>query len=490
MPSTSGHTLSTDRAAGRGPLLPRCPACGSPGGGSGPSDLLKYNLYTGGMVLNITKPIPAARALLGRLMQMRQLWEDAAQNYFEPSRFMLALQNCITTSRTVTFILQSHKSEIYDFEKWYAPHQDRWKNDPIMKWAKDARNTIEKRGDLETHSQVRAQIIASYLDDGPTTDWMPQELFSSPEAIWRSIPAEFRIPHVVEHGTLLIERRWVDSGLPDMEVLEALAHVYDDFCSTALDFLRSYDLKAPDHLDRSRPDVMGELAMDRAIYLAMSDGSVTGFRHYRKPMEAPTERETKRVSKRYGKAANWSRLKTAKTFRDVAIAYFENARVVIARDGYHRNFTFLMRGMQPIEIAQTDHPTRASRYVLMRDLAKLAHIAGADGVMMIGEVWTAAFEDVPPSGFAAEAKRRGEAIVLHAANAAGESFVLSSAIIRRRQNSNKVKSVSPMKIDEEGFQFMFMPFFVEWGCVDHDAFDKACAREVEMLTGASARSSS
>lgn len=76
---------------------------------------------------------------------MRQLWEDAASNYFEPARFMLALQNCITTSRTITFILQSNKADIPNFDAWYAVHVMRWAADPIMKWAKEARNSIEKK---------------------------------------------------------------------------------------------------------------------------------------------------------------------------------------------------------------------------------------------------------------------------------------------------------------------------------------------------------
>lgn len=436
------------------------------------------------MPMNPAKPGAAADAMVRRLLQMRQLWEDAAQSYFEPDRFMLALQNCITTSRTVTFILQSHKSEIMGFEDWYRPHQDRWKADPIMNWAKNARNSIEKRGDLETYSQVRAEVIASYIDEGPRTEWMPQALFSSPNDIWQGVPARFLIPQVLEHGTLLIERRWIDSELPNMEVLEALAYVYDDLCNTALDFLKAFKLKAPEALDKNRPDAMGALAMDRAVYLSMKDGLISGFRIYKKPLEEPSPSQHKRLEKRYGKSASWSRLKSAITFRDVALAFFETARMVIKRDGFHRNITFLIRGAVPIEIAQTDHPTRASRYVLMRDLARLARIVNADGVMMIGEAWTAAPEDVPSTGYAAEAKRRGEAVVLHAANATGDSFVLSSAITRRRINSSKVKTVGPTNLEENGFLFMFMPFFVEWGCVDEDALEMALKQQDAMLEAA------
>jgi hypothetical protein len=86
----------------------------------------------------------AIRAVISRLLQMRQLWEDAASTYFEPARFQINLQNCITVSRTVTFILRSNKNAIKDFDIWYARHQDTWRNDPIMTWVKEARNSIEK----------------------------------------------------------------------------------------------------------------------------------------------------------------------------------------------------------------------------------------------------------------------------------------------------------------------------------------------------------
>lgn len=80
---------------------------------------------------------------------MRQLWDDAAAFYFEPARFQLALQSCITISRTVTFILQANKGEISCFDEWYAPIQESWRNDKIMTWVKKARNSIEKKVTLK-----------------------------------------------------------------------------------------------------------------------------------------------------------------------------------------------------------------------------------------------------------------------------------------------------------------------------------------------------
>jgi hypothetical protein len=410
-------------------------------------------------------PNVAANAVINRLFQMRQLWEDAATSYFDPSRFQLSLQNCITVSRTVTFILQSNKEHMDGFDEWYEGHRTTWNNDPIMRWARDARNAIEKQGDLITHSQVRATIIASYLD-GPETEWLPQALFMSPEQVFRSVPAKFRVPHIIENGTLLIERRWVDSELPEMEVLEALSHVYGQFADVLVDFMNVNRLKVPPRLADTRPDAMGLLAMDRALYLSMRDGSLSGNRYFKKRLGHPGKGTVQKVQKRYGPTATWNKLRNAETFEDVAKEFFQHARVVLQRDGHHRSFTFFLKGKQIIQMIATDHPNRASRYVLMRDLAKLARIEGADGVFMIAEAWTAAADNVPESGFAVDAKDRGESLTMHAANSTGDTFVMSAQFCRRRPGSKKVKRIAPTNLERDGIQFIVFPFLREWGVLD------------------------
>jgi hypothetical protein len=215
-------------------------------------------------VQNSSTTLVVAEAVLSRLLAVRQLWDDAADAYFDPSRFLTSIQNCVTTSRTVTFILQANKHEIADFDEWYGRFTEAWAKDPVMVWAKNARNTIEKRGDLETYSQVRATIIASYIG-GLETEWIPESLFSSPAHIFHSVPKKFLIPHIVEHGTLLIERRWIDSGLPQTEILEALAQIYGNFCEMAVNLLNKLRIRVPDWLAHGRPDAWGDArAMDRA----------------------------------------------------------------------------------------------------------------------------------------------------------------------------------------------------------------------------------
>lgn len=423
--------------------------------------------------------LSAAEAVVSRLRQMRQLWDDAAASYFEPDRFLLSLQNCITVSRTVTFILQANKREFTDFDQWYSPYQDSWRSDPIMDWVKEARNEIEKRGDLQTYSQVRVEIIAAYLP-GPTTEWIPQDLFATPHDIFRSVPKHWIIPHVIENGTLLIERRWVDRNLPNMEVLEALSYVYRKLADMVVSLLKHVKLPVPRQIADTVPDAMGALAMDRAMYLSMKDGSLRGFRYYRKSIETPKGNGKKAIMDRYGMKADWKGLSDAKTLHDVSSTYFNLARIVLKRDGYHSPFAFLMRDSTVIRIVRTDHPDRASRYVLMRDLARLSRIEGANGVMMISEAWTAEGDDIPRSGFAAEAKNRGEALVMNAANAKGESLTFEAKFERRRPGSKKIKKIFETVCYEDGFQFILAPFMMEWGCLDKEKLYSAIKRQDEM----------
>src|SRR5215208_6335315 len=122
-----------------------------------------------------------------RLEDAHQQWHLAEQKYFDPERFRIAIQSAIQTLRTVTFILQKHKKEIPCFEVWYKKWQQRLVADPLMKWMLEARNKIEKEGDLEVHSFVRAEVIASYLNEGPKID-VAAELFDSPEVLMKALP--------------------------------------------------------------------------------------------------------------------------------------------------------------------------------------------------------------------------------------------------------------------------------------------------------------
>jgi hypothetical protein len=180
---------------------------------------------------------------------------QAEAAYFDPDGFRLAVQNAIQTLRSVTFILQSHKGAIPNFDLWYGDYvnekhgkrgewQVRLHADPLMRWMVEARNKIEKQGDLEAHSFVRAEIIVSYLDEGPRIE-IPATLFQSPRNLLRTIPAGAVGQHVRRNGVLRLQRRWVENTLPDYELLDAIAIAFGKLTELVHEAHRQIGLSPP-----------------------------------------------------------------------------------------------------------------------------------------------------------------------------------------------------------------------------------------------------
>jgi hypothetical protein len=88
----------------------------------------------------------------------------------------------LQTARTVTFIIQKNKEEIPNYQSWYsAAVVAPWGSDEVMTWANDARNTIEKEGDLELNSALKVTLLFSYLEEQDLSiDCGREELVSIP----------------------------------------------------------------------------------------------------------------------------------------------------------------------------------------------------------------------------------------------------------------------------------------------------------------------
>ena len=89
-----------------------------------------------------------------RLKDLSFVLANCAQTYFDPELFRMHTNQFLQTARTVTFIIQKNKGGIPEFEAWYSSEvQENWRMDEVMLWARDARNKIEKVGDLELVQQ-------------------------------------------------------------------------------------------------------------------------------------------------------------------------------------------------------------------------------------------------------------------------------------------------------------------------------------------------
>lgn len=198
-----------------------------------------------------------------RLCDLAQLLRNCGETYFSPDRFRQNTNQFLQTSRTVTFIIQKNKADIPDFDAWYKANVlHPWASDPVMSWAKDARNVIEKEGDLEMQSTLRATVLYSYLS---TEDMMievtRQELLQANIKRLLQTARQRLPPGIADAAVLKIQRRWVANTLPDRELIYALTYAYSQVhrvCSSLAAHLNSAldsSVPHPTTIDPSSNDV-------------------------------------------------------------------------------------------------------------------------------------------------------------------------------------------------------------------------------------------
>src|ERR1700676_3214289 len=89
-----------------------------------------------------------------RLEDAVRMWKRANDSYFSPDDFRIAVQPCIQAFRSATWVLQNNKDKITGFEVWYSKWQEKMRSDVVLRWLVEARNQIEKQGDLQTKSKL------------------------------------------------------------------------------------------------------------------------------------------------------------------------------------------------------------------------------------------------------------------------------------------------------------------------------------------------
>jgi hypothetical protein len=167
-------------------------------------------------------PIPNAHR---RLEEAHRLWHRAAEAYEDPDEFRTQLNALIQALRNVTFVLQKEKAAIPDFDSWYAGWQETMKQDEVMRWSHQARTVVVHKGDLETYSTATAAVQASW--DVPETRTFEVPPLVPTLAVAAKILVEEDIPEDIrKQGILTVERRWVANDLPELEILDALAHCF------------------------------------------------------------------------------------------------------------------------------------------------------------------------------------------------------------------------------------------------------------------------
>jgi hypothetical protein len=401
-----------------------------------------------------------------RLEDVHRHWHSAERAYFEPHAFRVAIQTAIQTLRTVTFILQSNKHLIPEFDRWYEPWQEKLKADALMRWMVDARNKIEKQGDLEAHSFVRAEIVASYLNNGPVID-VPANLFEGPRLILKSIPKKSALgEHVSKFGTLRIQRRWVENSLPDYELLEAVAIAYGRIAEIVHDAHRAIGRDPPTTIDaetgeRYAPGRAGRMPCmighgdARTINISLSDGKRFEFSHEKIAIDVE---EARKNAGEYGLQPEkiWDVGGDQET---VLNSLFATARKMVEKAGYHITMAVLLRGVKPVRLMRIDFEDQGAKYVVMRDMANEVSKLAADGVILIGEAWMAPADASKPYMRAADAPDKIEMLHAILVRNEGEPVELFAEFHR---HDDKV-TLGETDTVRGGQNYIFAPVYEAWG---------------------------
>jgi len=59
-----------------------------------------------------------------RLSEVHKFWHDMLSGYHKPENFRISLNAAIQALRNTTFLLQSNKSIIPNFDQWYEQYRD------------------------------------------------------------------------------------------------------------------------------------------------------------------------------------------------------------------------------------------------------------------------------------------------------------------------------------------------------------------------------
>jgi hypothetical protein len=415
-----------------------------------------------------------------RLADAHRLWHQAEAAYFDPDGFRLAIQNAIQTLRSVTFIVQNHKATIPDFVDWYGDYidekrgkrgkwQERLHAEPLMRWMVEARNKIEKQGDLESHSIVRVEIIASFYDDGPRID-VPAHLFESTEAILRNIPDNLLGQHIRRNGVLRIQRRWVENTLPDYELLDAVAVYYGKLSELVYDAHRQMGLDPPQTIHDEEggsfdlpsmgwrfPCMIGH-EKPRALTVSLADGAKVEFETKNELVKIDAA-ELAKLMDRLGSNAFEALKREYKTDAELAAGYFVVAKAMFLRDGYHSSILLLFRDRKLIKPIEVRTEGTFQKYVVMRQLADEVTKSGADSAILIGEAWLARADELKPYERPADSPARTEGLSLEMVSKNGEPLNCLARIAR------EAGKVTLGKVEMAGIanSFMFAPFYQAWG---------------------------
>lgn len=365
----------------------------------------------------------ASTVVLGarrRLEQAHDLWHAAVAAYRDADDFCLAVNALIPALRSTTFLLQKELRRSDGFDAWYGSKQTEMAADPVMRWIVEARNHIEKQGDLEMRSTARVTIMTGWLSQ-------PYQEFDVPPIVPAAVIAADLAgrdypDRVRREGLVRVDRRWVTASLPDLELLDACSHgwhVLDRIIAEAERLFRGST--EPQFAAFARRPCMVVRAEDRSATFHLASMELVGHEIVSR---APSPEVLATAEVRFG-AGLAAIARPEDDLRDRVRWYHEQARLFLSVEGNAASVAFVRRQGELLRMIGMEPEDQPDKWLLMERLAALVATLGADEVVITNEVWWASPvpADDPRFGLrAGEREDRGEALQTVGANVDGLIF--------------------------------------------------------------------
>jgi hypothetical protein len=305
--------------------------------------------------------------------------------------------------------LQSEKHSFSQFDNWYKYWQERLKADPILRWLKEARNTVVKQGDLETSSMAVVKLV-TWKDDVLLELSIPPD--TPPSLILRNIPLFELVsnthlsPGDLEHAAIVIERRWSVTHLGGREILDALAQAYGLLSDLVLDAhielgetgCASSNGTHPHFRSTYHPSgTLPCMVVDsecRSRSFSLQTGQEVEMIWTDSPEVDPTI-----AAKRYGlgqmdKMLGWQ-MADPLLFAEKLLF---TAKRILRKDKAAVRMAFIRDGRGTWHQVALEASNRTEKHLLMRMVARYTESIGGDAIIDINEVWL-----LPPNNTAVKA---------------------------------------------------------------------------------------
>lgn len=320
-----------------------------------------------------------------RLKELYLCQKQLIESYHQPDAFRTNLNAAIQSLRNITFILQSEKNKISDFDSWYTGWQDKMKNDPIMKWLRDARNQIVKQSDLETTSFATIRALTYF--NIPIMKLQKIPPFETTEKIVNDIVkfSPFLLPEYLSKScVLIIERHWLTVDIPEIELFDIIAYGYK--------FLKNLIIDAHKQNSLSYFECFGdEILLNSKMVCKMNVSLPSGkkLKLENKPLILNREQE-KESEERYSSLIKYFRTKLSDTkdLFKIAEFYVDYSKKILKRDKFHATILFLWSSEKGLfDMTSLMVEEHEDKYLLMQNVLDTVKNKNAQGLIFIGESW-------------------------------------------------------------------------------------------------------